>query len=350
MLSYLAQTEYLLGNDHYADVLAKRMLARMPDTAAMNAVAARAMVVSDLVSPYSNGRSGIADLATAAFSPALDDPMTKVLRTICVGRRMRGRDGADESPSWLQLPHGMPPTPPHVGARLALERCLPAIIRSDVPAIELLAQELAGLNAHAETALVKGALADLRGDVELAALLVEPAAAGTAHQLLAHTRSAAAVHRAALLDALDQSEPALGGLYDTVLSAADQEVMWPFFWPSVHGTPTSTLLRRLRDRYPSRWLAELYQGVSGWEQASARTGPATWRTTQAMADLLAASLTRRERDVLGELARGSTYADIAETLFVTENTVKTHVSAAYTKLGVTRRSEALKVARSLGLV
>ena len=49
----------------------------------------------------------------------------------------------------------------------------------------------------------------------------------------------------------------------------------------------------------------------------------------------------REREVLGELARGATYADIGETLFVSANTVKTHVSSLYTKLGASRRSEAL---------
>ena len=62
------------------------------------------------------------------------------------------------------------------------------------------------------------------------------------------------------------------------------------------------------------------------------------------------ALTPREREVLHELARGSTYADIAANLFVSENTVKTHVSSLYGKLAVSRRSEALAVARSLNLL
>ena len=56
------------------------------------------------------------------------------------------------------------------------------------------------------------------------------------------------------------------------------------------------------------------------------------------------SLSSRERDVLTQLARGATYADIAETLCVSENTVKTHVSSLYSKLAVSRRSQALAVA------
>ena len=61
-------------------------------------------------------------------------------------------------------------------------------------------------------------------------------------------------------------------------------------------------------------------------------------------------LSPREREVLGELARGATYADIAAALFVSENTVKTHVSSLYSKLGVSRRSKALAVARGLRLL
>jgi LuxR family maltose regulon positive regulatory protein len=37
-------------------------------------------------------------------------------------------------------------------------------------------------------------------------------------------------------------------------------------------------------------------------------------------------------------------------LFVTENTVKTHVSAVYRKLGVVRRADALRRAREIGLI
>ena len=61
-------------------------------------------------------------------------------------------------------------------------------------------------------------------------------------------------------------------------------------------------------------------------------------------------LTPRERDVLRELARGATYADIAAQLYVSGNTVKTHVSSLYSKLAATRRSEALATARNLNLL
>ena len=65
---------------------------------------------------------------------------------------------------------------------------------------------------------------------------------------------------------------------------------------------------------------------------------------------LVPNLSPRELEVLRELARGSTYSDAAANLFVSENTVKTHVSSLYTKLSVGRRSEALAVARKLHLI
>ena len=61
-------------------------------------------------------------------------------------------------------------------------------------------------------------------------------------------------------------------------------------------------------------------------------------------------LTDREADVLRELALGGSYTDIAHALFVTENTVKTHLSAVYRKLGVAGRSPALREARARGLI
>jgi LuxR family transcriptional regulator, maltose regulon positive regulatory protein len=56
-------------------------------------------------------------------------------------------------------------------------------------------------------------------------------------------------------------------------------------------------------------------------------------------------LTKRESEVLAELAHGRSYGDMASVLFVSENTVKTHLSSVYRKLGVERRADALRVAR-----
>jgi ATP/maltotriose-dependent transcriptional regulator MalT len=62
-----------------------------------------------------------------------------------------------------------------------------------------------------------------------------------------------------------------------------------------------------------------------------------------------AELSQRERAVLLKLAQGLSNKEIARVLSVSENTIKTHVANIYAKLGVNRRTEALKAAQQLGL-
>ena len=61
-------------------------------------------------------------------------------------------------------------------------------------------------------------------------------------------------------------------------------------------------------------------------------------------------LTAREIEVLALLAEGLSNDEIGDRLFVTANTVKSHLSHAYAKLGATSRTSAVARARAIGLV
>jgi LuxR family maltose regulon positive regulatory protein len=63
----------------------------------------------------------------------------------------------------------------------------------------------------------------------------------------------------------------------------------------------------------------------------------------------ACALTEREIDILQRLGALSTNDEIAADLFLSPNTVKTHLKSLYRKLEVTRRSDAFRRGRALGL-
>ena len=63
-----------------------------------------------------------------------------------------------------------------------------------------------------------------------------------------------------------------------------------------------------------------------------------------------AELTAREHDVLRHMARGATNAEIAAALIVSEATVKSHVGAVFSKLGVRDRAAAIVFAYDHGIV
>jgi DNA-binding NarL/FixJ family response regulator len=62
-----------------------------------------------------------------------------------------------------------------------------------------------------------------------------------------------------------------------------------------------------------------------------------------------ASLTPREREVLGQVARGHTYAQIGEALYISPKTVENHVRNILAKLHLSRRHELIRWAVDHGI-
>lgn len=61
-------------------------------------------------------------------------------------------------------------------------------------------------------------------------------------------------------------------------------------------------------------------------------------------------ITPRELEVLDLMARGLSNQEIADRLYVSLNTVKTHASNVFSKLDVQRRTQAIQKAKVLGLI
>jgi LuxR family maltose regulon positive regulatory protein len=68
------------------------------------------------------------------------------------------------------------------------------------------------------------------------------------------------------------------------------------------------------------------------------------------APMIVEALSQREREVLEHVSAMESTAEIATEMYISVNTVKTHLKSIYRKLAVTHRGEAVRRARKLGLL
>jgi DNA-binding CsgD family transcriptional regulator len=97
-------------------------------------------------------------------------------------------------------------------------------------------------------------------------------------------------------------------------------------------------------------IAVLFAAVGIWagHHLTRRPGNRTFkRNDKAMQSL---GISEREYEVLVLLAHGHSNQEIADKLFVSRNTIKTHLAHAYDKLGVSRRTQAIRKSRALRLI
>ena len=99
----------------------------------------------------------------------------------------------------------------------------------------------------------------------------------------------------------------------------------------------------IQSRLTRKVLAEFSRMASATDrQAPSKSGP--------VVETLPVALTDREQEVLQALARGLSNREIADSLVITEGTVKNHVSSLIDKLGVRDRTQAVLKAQDLGLI
>lgn len=97
------------------------------------------------------------------------------------------------------------------------------------------------------------------------------------------------------------------------------------------------------DAVPDRLMGLLEEAVPQDVDGSGKTGPGA-------RDELLATLTPREREILLLAAKGLRNSEIAASAFVSEATVKTHVSRILAKLGLRSRAQVIVLAHENGLV
>lgn len=78
--------------------------------------------------------------------------------------------------------------------------------------------------------------------------------------------------------------------------------------------------------------------------------PALAGFTRDESQVKALGLTPRELEILERIAEGLSNREIAERLFVSENTVKTHSSRVFDKLGARRRTQAVQRGKELRII
>jgi|ERR1700728_1421269 DNA-binding CsgD family transcriptional regulator len=83
------------------------------------------------------------------------------------------------------------------------------------------------------------------------------------------------------------------------------------------------------------------------KEVSVRAGKSFVLNERKQEDL---GITRRELEILALVAQGMSNREIAEKLYVSENTVKTHCSRAFDKLGAKRRTQAVQLGKEFGLL
>lgn len=98
----------------------------------------------------------------------------------------------------------------------------------------------------------------------------------------------------------------------------------------------------------------LYFNYHSQKKAAESPGPpVTTDTSKPIIDfeqIKKLGLTQREHDVLVKMAEGLSNQEIAAALFLSESTIKTHVSNILFKLDAKRRTQAIQVAKQLKIV
>lgn len=353
-LSHLAFTEFMQGRESACVDVCEELLAELDENPRLAPFSWQRARLAQELARFSDLPGAVTGIDDPDPEPPLHaaDPTTKFWARMRRSRIALASGSVSAAERVLDVPLEVPELPAHLVLALDLERAFLAALAGDQPALLRISRSLTERGAVPEAALVSGLRLDLTGDRRAAAARFEEAAETTTCAQ-PPVRALALVAAAQLRDGLGDAKGARDLLHEGVVATEVRRNAVPFLGWSRHGTPVGELLAKYTTSHPSSWAQDVTAATAGLAGITTFFSPTTalpHERAQLPPGAVAPTLSPRERDVLNELARGSTYADIAATLFVSENTVKTHVSSLYSKLSVNRRSAALAVARSMHLL
>jgi ATP/maltotriose-dependent transcriptional regulator MalT len=302
------------------------------------------------------------------ISARASDPLVAILALVLRARILADGGNVDEARRVVSSAPLVPDSIPSYLLRLlALFRAQWALEDGDSREAREYADMMSADGWEAGSTLVGGILADLDGNAAEGARRLDDllqAPPGFAQTVPAAVASVYKV-RMLLRDGNPVSVPP--ALRDALNRIAPQRLLGALVFPGYDPALEAALRQECAAESPHPFAGEALAAVSRHASHLAEVGmpvpqrpggaaakdrvdaqspshPTTARTQSAVV------LTERETDVLRELALGGAYVDIARALYITENTVKTHIASLYRKLGAERRADALRRARGYGLL
>ena len=189
-----------------------------------------------------------------------------------------------------------------------------------------------------EIRIAEASLQLAQGDPKAATAVLAPVLDGSAPLRNAHLWEVQAfLLQAIACDALGDAGAARRALERALDLAEPESLLFPFLYD-----PAPALLERHRRLGTAHagLIAEILNGLAGRKPGQLPAGP------QRLREPLSSAETR----VLRYLPTKLSVPEIADEMYLSVNTVKTHMRHVYDKLGAHRRHEAVEQARALGLL
>jgi len=326
---------------------------------------------------FADAKAALVDVA--AIERRASDPLVATLFCLLSARLSLEDGDVDEARRLLDSTPATPePAPGYLVWLIAAARADQALLANDMTEARRQGQVMREAGVSTDDALLQWVIADHDSDTAGAVALLDDALRHPPtgpHSLVA---SIAAVYRARMYLRDGQPVAAEAMLRDALTRVAPQHSLYPLVRLGASDPAMQELLEHVAKGptphpFAALALAALHRYRHGFDDpvlaatAAARVPGQRSAPASALKELahaavertpagrpvsppLTVALTDREGDVLRELALGGSYQDIAKTLYVTENTVKTHLASLYRKLGADRRASALRRARDVGLL